>query len=103
MPFSQARSMISNASSCAIPCPKNAGADPTPPKFPQPRRALAKLIAGSFGQVHPCQLVPHVPELGIERMVDQAPHDLDRRSLRADDVGADHPLDDLEVPNAPDD
>src|SRR4249920_1215214 len=37
MPRSHAASMIRMASSLAIPWPKNAGADPTPPKFPQPR------------------------------------------------------------------
>ena len=37
MPSSQAASMIRKASSCGIPCPKNAGAEPTPPKLPQPR------------------------------------------------------------------
>jgi len=36
IPRSQAASMIRNASWCEIPSPKNAGADPTPPKFPQP-------------------------------------------------------------------
>ena len=29
--------MIANASLSLSPWPKNAGADPTPPKFPQPR------------------------------------------------------------------
>ncbi len=29
--------MIRGASSREMPCPKNAGAEPTPPKFPQPR------------------------------------------------------------------
>ena len=37
IPSSHARSMIRNASSSEIPCPKNSGAEPTPPKFPQPR------------------------------------------------------------------
>src|SRR5439155_21275439 len=48
------------------------------------------------------QLVPHVPELGIEAAVDEAPEELDRRALRADDLAADDPLDDLEVADAPD-
>ena len=48
MPFAQARSMIANASSSAMPCPKNAGDEPMPPKFPQPSAMPAKLIrAGS--------------------------------------------------------
>ena len=29
--------MIRGASSRGMPCPKSAGAEPTPPKFPQPR------------------------------------------------------------------
>src|SRR5262249_6728954 len=37
IPSSHAASMIRNASSCAMPWPKNAGEEPTPPKFPQPR------------------------------------------------------------------
>src|SRR3954453_9769772 len=121
MPFSHALSMIANASSCSMPCPKNSGAEPTPPKLPQPSSGVPKLIPapapakpapalparlrqayGSFREVHPGQLVPHVPELGIERVVDQAAHYLDGRSLGADHVCADHALHDLEVPDAPD-
>src|SRR5829696_1572005 len=37
MPASHAASIRRNASSFAVPCPKNAGDDPTPPKLPQPR------------------------------------------------------------------
>ena len=37
IPSSQAASMIRGASSREMPCPKSAGAEPTPPKFPQPR------------------------------------------------------------------
>src|SRR5207249_3747935 len=37
MPSSQALSMIWNASSSFSPWPKNSGAEPMPPKFPQPR------------------------------------------------------------------
>src|SRR6187200_2881268 len=37
IPSSQAASMIRGASSRGIPCPKKAGEEPTPPKFPQPR------------------------------------------------------------------
>src|SRR6188472_1949138 len=40
IPSSQAASMIRIASSCGIPCPKKAGAEPTPPKLPQPRTIL---------------------------------------------------------------
>src|SRR4051794_24942618 len=107
MPFSHARSMIANASSWEMPRPKNSGAEPTPPKFPHPSSGLPKLTVApscsSFGQVHPGQLVPDVPELGVERVVDQATHDLDGCALGPDHVGADHTLDDLEVPDAPDD
>ena len=35
-PIAQAASMSSNACSFVSPCPKNAGADPMPPKLPQP-------------------------------------------------------------------
>src|SRR5581483_883070 len=120
MPAPYARSMIANASSCGMPWPKNAGAEPMPPKFPQPRLTPVKTLtersgAGKAGtsassdspaslrlrQVHVRQLVPHVPELGVERVVNQAAHDLDRRALRADDVAADRALHDLEVAHAP--
>jgi hypothetical protein len=37
IPASQAASMIANASSRLSPPPKNSGAEPMPPKFPQPR------------------------------------------------------------------
>ena len=37
MPASQAASMIANACSSVSPSPKNAGAEPMPPKLPQPR------------------------------------------------------------------
>src|SRR6266545_1614463 len=37
MPTSQAASMMRRASSSLSPCPKNAGAEPIPPKLPQPR------------------------------------------------------------------
>src|SRR5205823_407580 len=37
MPSSHARSMIAAASSSLSPPPKNSGADPIPPKLPQPR------------------------------------------------------------------
>ena len=37
IPSSQAASMIRGASSRGMPWPKSAGAEPTPPKFPQPR------------------------------------------------------------------
>jgi hypothetical protein len=36
MPISQAASMIAKASSSLSPWPKNAGAEPIPPKFPHP-------------------------------------------------------------------
>src|ERR1700733_12875843 len=36
MPSSQAASISANAWSRLMPCPKNSGADPTPPKLPQP-------------------------------------------------------------------
>jgi hypothetical protein len=37
MPASHAASRIANASSCDSPCPKRSGAEPMPPKLPQPR------------------------------------------------------------------
>ena len=37
IPASHAASMSANASSRVSPLPKNAGDEPTPPKFPQPR------------------------------------------------------------------
>src|SRR5882762_3729171 len=37
MPASKARSISAKASSSFSPLPKNSGADPIPPKFPQPR------------------------------------------------------------------
>lgn len=37
MPASHAASISANACSLVSPLPKNAGAEPTPPKFPQPR------------------------------------------------------------------
>src|SRR5579862_9002986 len=114
--------MIANASSFGMPCPKNSGAEPMPPKFPQPSAIPEKLTELRFGagkastsaprespsslrlrQVHPRQLVAHVPELREEGVVDQAPHHLDRCPLRADDVAADRALHDLEVPDAPHD
>ena len=40
--------MISNASSSEFPCPKNAGAEPMPPKLPQPSETRgARLIRQS--------------------------------------------------------
>ena len=42
------------------------------------------------------------PELGEHLVLDQAGEQLDRRALRADDVLADDPRDDLEVAEAPD-
>src|SRR3954452_17650879 len=122
--------MIAYASSCGIPWPKNSGAEPTPPKLPHPSAIPSKLIGepsvalwdfasvpakpapalsvslrqayGSFGQVHPRQLVAHVPQLGVERVMDQPSHHLDGSALRADHVRADRALHDLEVPDAPD-
>ena len=43
----------------------------------------------------------HGPELGEHLVLDQAREQLDRRALRADDVLADDPRDDLEVAEAP--
>src|SRR6478752_7763009 len=98
MPFAHARSMIANASPSGMPWPKNAGAEPMPPKFPQPRLTRPNVTAcsgaGKAGtsadlappsslrlrQVHLRQVVPDVPQLGIERVVNQAAHHLDRRS-----------------------
>ena len=48
---SQARSMIANASSSAIPCPKNSGAEPMPPKLPQPSATPPKRHSGRFIRV----------------------------------------------------
>src|SRR5206468_3877301 len=48
------------------------------------------------------QLVPNIPELGIEPAVNEASEELDRRPLRPDHLTADDPLDDLEVTDAPD-
>ena len=36
IPAAQAASMSANASSSVSPWPKSSGAEPTPPKFPQP-------------------------------------------------------------------
>src|SRR5690349_19576519 len=77
--------------------PLPAAAKPPPPLFAELRRAYAQ----SFGQVHLRQLVPDVPELREERVVDQPAHHLDRRALRADHVPADRALYDLEVAHAP--
>src|SRR5262249_39561006 len=41
--------------------------------------------------------------LGEEALRDETGEELDRRALRADDLAADDPLDDLEVPRTPDD
>src|SRR5919199_783648 len=48
------------------------------------------------------ELVPHAPELRVEVLLDQAPEQLDRCPLRADDLVADDPGDDLVVAEAPD-
>src|SRR5205085_2193995 len=48
------------------------------------------------------ELVPHAPQLRVEVLLDQAPEQLDRRPLRADDLVADDPRDDLVVAEAPD-
>src|SRR5581483_1269136 len=49
----------------------------------------------------PGQLVAHVPELGEELAVREPGEKLDRSALRADDLAADDPLDDADVPEAP--
>src|SRR6266851_1403093 len=46
MPASQAASISSKAWSSLSPCPKKAGAEPTPPKFPQPSAMRATLSPG---------------------------------------------------------
>src|ERR671923_112375 len=62
-----------------------------------PRRRRRSLL------VRPCRdLVARAPELGIEVLLDQASEQLDGRSLRADDLVADDPRDDLVVAEAPD-
>src|SRR5581483_8143772 len=47
------------------------------------------------------QLGPDLPELGVELPVDELAEQLDRRSLGADDLAADRPLDDHVVAHAP--
>ena len=92
--------MIANASSSRAALPEERGRRADAAEVAAPERDPA---AASLGQVQRGEVVPHVPQLGVERVVDQPAHHLDRRSLRADHVAADHPLDDVEVPDAPDD
>src|SRR3954464_13868804 len=46
MPPAHAASMISRASSSVFPLPKNAGADPMPPKLPQPSERRVTRASG---------------------------------------------------------
>src|SRR3954452_21005526 len=99
MPESQAASMIARASSSVEPLPKKAGAEPIPPKLPQPSARRGQLIAGGsllrLGQRG--EPIPQLPQVLEVPQVHQPPEHLDRRALRADDGTADHALDHDEV------
>src|SRR5580704_18260210 len=61
MPAAQAASISSSAWSSVSPWPKNAGAEPTPPKFPQPSAIRATV---SPGIAPPASAVPgSLPQL----------------------------------------
>src|SRR3954470_18144651 len=64
---------------------------------PRPRRWSAFFLVGARRQV-----VPHLPQLRVKLVLDQAAEELDGRALRADDLVADHARDDLVVTEPPD-
>src|SRR6266704_4931593 len=61
MPASQAASISANAWSSVIPWPKKSGAEPTPPKFPQPSAIRATTSPGSS----PCISLAASCQVGI--------------------------------------
>src|SRR4051794_27209109 len=103
-PAAHAASMIARASSSFWPLPKNAGADPMPPKLPHPSARRGQLIAGGGSLLRLRQgreLVAELPQVPEVPQMDQPPEHLDRRALRPDHRAADHTLDDHEVTRPP--
>ena len=77
----------------------------------RPQHRVAQTLAGARGSRRARSIVllwrarsggAHRPELREHLVLDQAREQLDGRALRADDVFADDPRDDLEVTEAPD-